>query len=496
MKPKTGLFLLLGVAAFSLLIAACGRSGPASTPTPSGPTPTPFVVSPQANELGTPTPTPVPPLERAVTLDFAIGQRAIARGWDQFHADFDEWREGLTACDASSVRVSLRDFAAGSIAITEAARRLPRDSAVRGLADKAIAAAEREEGAIRHLRDNWQPGARAVFDNVDTQRSLASALQKDVQDTLSDLRVRTAPLSRGQVNAFSSAFQSLNSDWDEFHRRYDSFRTEEAQLTASQTVVRLSQMVEEFRDIVIAVRELPTSEVTRQAAQTVATAAEDEDLALRQLRDTLERSEEVSGQQADGARGDSPPAAPDGGPAPTEDGGLAPFDAFDAQLVKSNGRRRQAVEELAQVFQDTSQENHAAAQAFATRYDLALQEWDAFHNEYDAWRQSEGGCDRSEATATLGQFAVRFGALAGQVRALPRATFLRPMGELFVEAAEREEEALRVLRNTWRPFDSEVYNALNQERNDAGRLRRQVAAGVQDLLSRYGISIQELETER
>ena len=67
------------------------------------------------------------------------------------------------------------------------------------------------------------------------------------------------------------------------------------------------------------------------------------------------------------------------------------------------------------------------------------------------------------------------------------------MGELFVEAAEREDEALRDLRNKWRPFDSEVYHRLDQERNEARRLRRQVTAGVQDLLPRYAISVQELE---
>ena len=52
--------------------------------------------------------------------------------------------------------------------------------------------------------------------------------------------------------------------------------------------------------------------------------------------------------------------------------------------------------------------------------------------------------------------------------------FLRPLRELFVEAAELEEEALTALRNTWRPFDSEVYRTVEQERIDTKRLRRQV----------------------
>ena len=129
---------------------------------------------------------------------------------------------------------------------------------------------------------------------------------------------------------------------------------------------------------------------------------------------------------------------------------------------------------------------------FTKQYNLLLRAWNQFHNGYDVWRQSEGGCDRPKAIERLGSFTISFGELATAVRDLPRATLLRPLGELLVEAAEREEQSLRDLRNTWRPFDSEVYVALDRERNTAGKLRRQVVAGVQDLLSQYEISEQEI----
>ena len=58
-----------------------------------------------------------------------------------------------------------------------------------------------------------------------------------------------------------------------------------------------------------------------------------------------------------------------------------------------------------------------------------------------------------------------------------------------MEAVEREEQALRSLRNAWRPFDTGIYGELDSERSAAGKLRRQVAAGNQDLLARYEISI-------
>ena len=86
------------------------------------------------------------------------------------------------------------------------------------------------------------------------------------------------------------------------------------------------------------------------------------------------------------------------------------------------------------------------------------------------------------------------GALADQVRELPRAPFLRPLGELFVAAVEQEDEAFRALRNTWRPFDSVVFEVFDDERTEVNRLRRQVAAGAEDLLPRFAISVEEVES--
>ena len=66
---------------------------------------------------------------------------------------------------------------------------------------------------------------------------------------------------------------------------------------------------------------------------------------------------------------------------------------------------------------------------------------------------------------------------------------MRPLGELLVEAIEREERALRELRNNWLPFDSDVYQGFDRERNAAGRLRRQVVAGLNSLISQYDLTV-------
>jgi len=452
--------------------------------------------------VGTPTPTPVPPLVSQISLEFAAGHRSINQEWDRFHGDFDAWREGLISCDASSVQVALHQFSGRFAGITETARALPRRFVVRDLSDQLIQAAESEEEALRLLRDTWQPSLAgttvspnsadssngnaeaandrpSVFEGVDVARSEASALQKEVADQLSDLKEMTSQASLTEVNDFAAAFQEVSSAWDQFHQEYDSFRSGEAQRTSAETVEELGRLVDQFRDIALAVRVLPTSPATHLVSQLLTDAAEREDLALRRLRGTFQQAKE-----------ETPEGDTDQGLVDTfvaSDPSL--FDAFDAQLVESNGARRQALQELAAVLKDVSEDNRAAAEGFDSQYNALLQKWNSFHSDYNEWRSTEGGCDRTSAVIALGKFTLQFADLSSSVRELPRATFLRPLGQLMVEAAEREEQAFRELRTNWHPFDAQVYQSLDRQRNTAGKLRRQVALGIQELLERYDISL-------
>ena len=427
-------------------------------------------------------------------LQFVSGYDGINQRWEEFHAAFDGWREGLIACDASSVQVKLREFAGQFTGITEDARALPRSPGVRGLADLLIGAIEAEEDAIRRLRDSWRPDDPGVFEDVDSVRAASSSVRKQAQDEIKDLQERASPSPRLLIGTYTLAFQQVNSRWDAFHQNYDAFRAQEADLISLEVVDRLSALIGDFRGIVSAIRNLPDPTVARQVSGILAQAAGEEDLALRKLRGTFEKSEvPLDGESF-------PTESQDGGVGPSGEtsGGqfeviFTPqdptlFNAFDAQLVTSNALRREAGQLLANIVESTSEGSQAALGLFREQHNLLVQAWDDFHMDYDRWRRTEGGCDRSQAIGALGSFSLRFDNLASDVRELPRATFLRPLGELLVEAAERESQALRLLRNTWRPFDAEVYKVLDRERSSVGRLRRQVAAGIHDLLARYDIS--------
>ena len=238
---KINLRGLMGLLAIGLMLAviACAAPQPAapaqSAPTQGGATPIPTTKLPPA-EARMPTPTPVPAEVKKTTTDFAAGYAELSKSWDDLHGDFDEWRQGLTACEASSVQIAVHGFAGRSAGITADARSLPRDPMVRELSDSLIEAAEIEEEALRALAENRQPnrggpaaaaassggtaeasdeksdengagasaaagkengssngGTGSAYEAVAVARSQASEIQKAVSDGLDDLQARTSP---------------------------------------------------------------------------------------------------------------------------------------------------------------------------------------------------------------------------------------------------------------------------------------------------------------
>ena len=518
MRIKLRRFGWLITGGILLLAIGCGSAAPAASPSLDTPTQTPNIPATEeakgpAAPVRIPTATPVPPQVSQTAQDFASGYLVINEEWDELHRDFDKWRQGLITCDPSSVQSALVRFSGSFAGITETARSLSRHSAVRDLSDQLIKAAEEEEQALRRLRDNWMPDSDEaepvnesgasdsgsedsgsgqagsqdlpVFEGVAVARSAASAIQKSVADQLSDLQEKTGRASESKVGEFSDAVKSASASWDRFHRDYDSFRTGQSGLTPEQAERALGGLVDDFRAVVQAVRDLPSTSATDSVASLLAEAVEEEDLALRLLRGALPKSVENSTEPS--ANGDESTDES------TDEIVLVPgdpalFDLFDVQIVEANGARRQARKELASATESVSADSRAAIEAFATQYAALNQEWDAFHNNYDRWRSTEGGCDRTKAVEALGGFTLRSAELSGSVRDLPRATFLRPLGELMVEAAEREESALRELRTSWRPFDPQAFQTLDRQRNTSGKLRRQVALGIAELLESYGIA--------
>ena len=467
----------LALAAFlSVLVALAISCGDGITPTPAapssptrapGPLPTPVPPAPD------PTATPVPTEDRRAALEFADNHLALNTTWDDLLADFDTWRQGLTSCDVSTVQVQLSIFAADAAAISADALDLPRQGPARALADSIIQATTAEQAAMAQLRDQWAPNDPAVFLAFADSRVSGSALRKEVQDATQALKDSSSPEAKDLAQIFAIDVNGLSDKWDSFHQDYDRFRAET--LTSVQVVNRLNSLVEQFGQVLSAARDLPDDAAMRPVVQLLVSTAEDEAVALRQLRDTYE---EVPGSGSGDDSGELTFVARD----------PSLFQSFGAQIPGIASKRRFATELMNDALAQTSQTVNDAAVDFEAAHLALAESWDAFHDSFDSWRSSLGGCDRSAAAGVLGDFAVRYGGLAATVRALPAVVQLRPLSELLIEAIERGEQAMRLLRSGWVPFDDRVYSTFDRERNSANRLRRQAATDLSGLLDQLGIS--------
>ena len=405
-----------------------------------------------------------------MAMDAFVEQRqAIDEEWDQLHVDFDRWRAGLTSCDRSSVHEALQGFAAGFAEVTAQAGDLPRATAIREIADVVIAAAEDEGAAFRRLRDRWQPDDISLFEQVEQRRADSAEAQRHVEDMALELREQleaaAEPGERAALMRFSDALDAVSNDWNEFHDDYAELQEAATQMDPFAVIAELDQLIVRFDAIVETVSGLSAEGATEGVAVTLQAAAEAENEALLAVHARMQENLTAL------LEGQAPPPR-------------SPLDDMDFVFEESEATLEQVSRTVRLLIDDDPEEKLAEVGNFEAHYAALVVKWDAFHERYGDWRRTDGGCDRTEVLQTLGGFNLRMGDLGREVRSLPQSSYLLPMYNLLVEAVEREEGAIRALRNSWRPFTVDAFKAVDQERVTADRLRRQAAVGLQELHDR------------
>ena len=449
--------------------------------------------------------TPLPASARAAMDQFVQQQQEIEVDWDKYHQDFDQWRAGLTSCHRSSVQAALRDFAVSFNSVTEQTRDLPRNATTRELADILIEAAVQEEAAYRQLRDRWQPKNVSLFEQVEQRRADAALAQKMAEDQAIDLQKELEegadPEEVAAVEAFSEALDGIKDQWKEFHADYADLRKEADELDNAVVITRLEQLLEQLSSITSLLEGISSEDATEDMIGMLQDAAQGELEALLSVAKSLADSDppppsvDPSGIPIPTATPIPPPDSEKTGPAmPPGPPGMgmgmesapgASFDEMDIAVSYTEDVLRQVKRSIKVIVDDSPAESLANVREFNNDYRRLLEEWNAFHQGYDDWRKTDGGCDRTSVVEALDQFNLRANDLGRQVRDLPQASYLLPMYTLLVEAAEREEGAIRALRNSWQPFTVDVFKAVDQERVHANRLRRQADIGLQELSERF-----------
>ena len=479
MKARLSFYLLIPafLSVLALTLACGGADEPDTAPVTLPPDSTPQAERPlSASEL------------KAIE-EFAMRQEEVGGEWESLREEFDRWRASLTSCQSGTFRQYLLTFALQFNAVTESARRLPRTSATSELADNLIAAAESEELTFRQLRDRWQPNNLSLFESIEKQRSEAARVQRSVEDEVRELEKKLEeaadPDTRREVEDFSRVLHSIGHDWDKFHDDYASLLREVITLEDDEALARLGQLFKQVTALADRVDGLATANAT-------------EDM-VKELQDTVQTEHKsfVDVYEKVIQRAEMPPTAnEESQPSDEEAGEEEPVEEEPSQSVRSIllsfdpaiKSARVILREITGAVEDfldaSTEEDLEDVREFAADYQLLRANWDAFHQRYNGWRRIEGGCNRAEVQQALGQFNIRAGEIAKQVRALPQTGYLLPMYNLLVEAAEREENAMRVLRNTWQPFTIDAYIAVERERDHADRLRREANLALEELRNR------------
>ena len=491
------------IAVILLAVVACGEDSVAAPPGLNTPDIQATVTALALSQAQALTPTPVPEGTRRELLAFAAGHRSTSDDWDRFHQGMDQWREDVVACVPASVESALDAFAGQSLAITQTARSLGRFRHLETQAARLTAAAEREEAAFETLSINWTPesglsgGAPSQSPGLFLQFALArSAADLERGDVMRSLLARQNSLDDASLNAiasFASSLEILNSEWDQFHRDYDAFRAAQVELDDESAAVRLGGLLTQFGSIADQVQSLPSTAVTQDIGDRLADAADGEQLLLRRLLGSI---------GGDGSLTEAVPVLPEGlviTETVNGNDGVDPpalalndatiFDVFDTHISTVNRLRRALRKELADARATLTETGQESLSAFLGQARELEQEWNDFHHSYDEWRRTNGGCDQGQALEALGRLATDFSQTVRDIKALSSAPLVRDMGELLLQAAEREQAAVLSLRETWRSLDTSAFGRYTADRSFAETLRRQMALELEDLLARQGVAV-------
>ena len=470
MNKRTGLYLYLSSLFLALiLVTACTST----VDTESTPITLPTDPPPQA-------PRALSSSELMAVDGFVTQEQAIGVEWDQLHTDLDEWRATLTSCDENAFQNALREFVVNFNSVTEQARDLPRATATREFAETLIEAAESEEAAFRQLHERWQPNSPSLFEMIEQKRIEAARAQRKVQDLVIDLQEElgeaTDPERLQAIEEFSLALDPVGDDWDELHENYTELLQEPGSLDNLKVLARLDGLIEQINSILESIGGLPATDATEEMVEALREAAETEQSALANAHSAI-----IQAVTADSENGDKPAA-------PGTEGSEKTFASLHEVLEQAVKDSRAALKEVEVTIENaldgSAEEDLQDVQEFADKFEIVLPAWDAFHEQYNDWRRTEGGCNRTDVLQALGQFNLRMTEISRRVGDLPQSGYLLPMYNLLVEAAEREESAIRALRNSWQPFTVDAFIAAERERDNADRLRREASIAMEELLSR------------
>ena len=447
-------------------------------------------------------PTAVPAELIAAVDAFETLRTALDEEWDLIREEFDQWSAGLNACLPNSMHQALNGFAIEFNGVTQQARNLTRSQTTGELADILIAAAEEEEAAYRQLRDRWQPNNVALFEGVETQRTNAAQAHSQAEDRAIELRETFEDSPDAEtIEEFSLAFDKMKGDWQDLHDEYTELREDAESLEVQEVLDGLDELIKKLNAVIDALDELPHLAGTENTVDELLSAAKTERKELRTAAKpakpastsssatTTDDAENGNGSSSSSSSGSGSSASSKTTATTKEETEATPelpdFTKADESVEAGETALKQAARTVRSIADVDVEESLGELATFNSEHRRLRSAWDDFHDDYNAWRENEGGCQRAEVIGELDRFSLQMSSISSDVRALPQTGFLLPMYTLMVDAAGREESAMRTLRFTWQPFTIDAFKALHEQRIVTDGLRREAAIGVEEIKTRF-----------
>lgn len=257
-----------------------------------------------SSDRGSPAPTAIP-VSAELVLEYAEAQRSINAEWDSLHADFDQWRSSINACDRAAAETALRTFASDFGEITRQARNLPGKGIARDLPSDVIAAAASEEASLRSLRDNWNPANTTLLEETQTSRAKAADVLRSTRIAMDKLEEMDDPGDRQVAEDFAEELAPVEAAWDDFYDSYAALEDEHLELEANDIVERLRGLVGEHEDLAKALGKLPSDKVTDPVQDPLIDAMDAEAKALGDLLDTMRKAARAEASKKDDSAADT-----------------------------------------------------------------------------------------------------------------------------------------------------------------------------------------------
>ncbi len=301
---------LLLVASF-IITTACYQTAPSPKPVAAPlPTPAPRLAFqapvPAVNSQGDKSETDLQ--TRSNLLDFARSHANLERDWDVFRKSYMDWQQ-KTAQNDTLVYKGLNDFLARFVAVKREVNKLQAPAGAGEVVEKLIQAVDREDTALRDLRDNWAGGSLDSFQKYDRERQEVNKIRRQAAAILQELSSpsasrdrtptpletatpaftpgRTRTVDPQALQQLERGVQSVNTTWNDFQSSYDAWRSRDYSSEREANYNQLAAFVTSFRGLLSQISSQPAPGQLQSIAELMTQAAEKEEAALRSLRDNV-----------------------------------------------------------------------------------------------------------------------------------------------------------------------------------------------------------------